>query len=83
MFGRGNIDPEPISDSENSEDNTSSDEDIVSESDEDIVLNDNALSSDYSSGDSDTGEIEKAEPIFTVTRSGRTATTYKRAEYMY
>ena len=49
-LGRTNIDPGNITrgGSENSE-NTSSDEDNVSKSEEDIVLNNNALSSDSSS----------------------------------
>ena len=47
--GRTNVDPAPITrkDSESSE-NTLSDQDIASESEEDIVLNDRALSKDSS-----------------------------------
>ena len=85
--GRTNNDPAPIKrkDSECSA-NTSSDEDCVSEI-EDVVLNDNPLSTNSSSPDDNDGYDEEnehtTEQRFTVTRSIRTALTYKRADYLY
>ena len=88
FLGRTNNDPATITrkDSESSE-NTSSDEDSVSESGEDILLNNNTLSTDSNSLDDNDGYDEEnehtTERLFTVTRSGRTTTTYKRADYLY
>ena len=80
-FLRGtNIDPPSVTrkDSESSE-NTSPDKGNNSESEEDILLNGNVLSTDSSSSE----DGYTAEQLFTVTRSTRTTTTYKRVDKFY
>ena len=80
--------PTPITrkDSESSE-NTLSDEENGSESEEDIVLNGNALSTDSSFSDNNDGYDEEnehtAEQLSTVTRSHRTAILYNQSDYWY
>ena len=73
-------------DSEISE-NTLSDEGKVSETQEDIMLNADAFSTDSSFSVDNDGfhkQIEQtSEQLFTVTRSGRTTETYKRADYLF
>ena len=89
VLGKANINPTSQNQlfSDKSSDESSSDEENASDSDGDLVLNDNGCSSDSDSeaegenSDSDDGE-ETVNQLFTVTRSGRTATTYKRAAFL-
>ena len=89
VLGKAKINPTPQNQlvSDKSSDESSSDEENASDNDDDLVLNDNGYSSDSDSeaegenSDSDDGE-EAVNQLFTVTRSGRTATTYKRAAFL-